>query len=184
MKSIRTFLGVLLVLLPTANVTASGPAGLYAILEKVSFEPNEQSPERMKIWGAFAFVEGGNPSTGAVAAPQRGYLYFTLSPSTEAQAQIIKKEWADLKAVAGKSQAIAFGNWSYIGAFQTDKPNQIFVTVQDGARSFRGIPLRVYNETHANPEPAPYLTNTGIVKLPETGSHATIVKLLKESLKR
>jgi hypothetical protein len=28
------------------------------------------------------------------------------------------KEWSDLKAVAGTGQAVAFGRWGYIGAFE------------------------------------------------------------------
>jgi len=184
MKSARTLLIVLACLPAAANLAASGPVGVFALLEKVAFEPSEQSPDRIKLWGAFSCADGGIQYSGAAAAPLRGYLYFTMPSVTEAQARAIRNEWSDLKAVAGTGQAIAFGNWGYIGTFSTSEPNQIFVTVQVAERSFRGIALRVYNESQTAAEPAPYVTNTGIVKIPDSGSHAAIVKRLKDSLRR
>ena len=41
-----------------APLKASGPLGIYGIVEKVVFEPNEQAPERIQLWGAFAYVDG------------------------------------------------------------------------------------------------------------------------------
>src|ERR1044072_3600220 len=50
---------------------ASDPVGIYALVDKVVFEPNETSPERIQIWGAFAIAEG-NGDTYRNA--ERGYL--------------------------------------------------------------------------------------------------------------
>ena len=99
---------VLFVLLTGARLSASGPVGIYGIVEKVVFEPNEQSPERIQVWGAFAYVDGGANSGLAVSSVKRGYLYFRLPASNVASArdvEAVKTEWADLKAVAGTGQA-------------------------------------------------------------------------------
>src|SRR5688572_14319300 len=78
-------------------VSASGPLGIYAIVEKVVFEPSEASPERIQVWGAFSYVEGPIPDgVMVVSRAQRGYMYFKL-PSAGAQAEreatMIKNEW-------------------------------------------------------------------------------------------
>src|SRR5579864_4946134 len=96
MKAARA-IGVLVILLAASDLIASGPVGIYGIVEKVVFEPNEKSTERIQIWGVFAFVDGGVSRPGATTKPQRGYLYFTL-PSGNDQAAA-KTEWGDLKAV-------------------------------------------------------------------------------------
>ena len=108
-----------------SRLTASGPIGIYGIVEKVVFEPNERSPERIQVWGAFAYVDGGANSGLAVSAVKRGYLYFRLPLPGVANARdidAVKKEWADLKAVAGTGQAIGFGSWGYIGSFAGLQP--------------------------------------------------------------
>ena len=114
MKASKTILVVLSLLAGAAHLMASGPLGIYGIVEKVAFEPNETAPERIQVWGAFAYVEGASAQGLTVTAAKRGYLYFRMNPS---QADAIRKEWADLKAVAGTAQAIGFGQWFYIGGF-------------------------------------------------------------------
>ncbi len=84
---------------------ASDPIGIYGIVEKVVFEPSESSPQRIQIWGAFALTDGQGGD--AYLPPQRGYLYYTITPGKE---DICRKEWADLKAVAGTGQGIGFGS--------------------------------------------------------------------------
>ena len=58
MKSLKTALAVL-VLFAAGDLIASGPVGIYAMVDKVVFEPNDTAPERIQIWGAFALVDGG-----------------------------------------------------------------------------------------------------------------------------
>jgi hypothetical protein len=82
---------------------ASDPIGIYAIVERVVFEPSESAPQRIQIWGAFALAHG----VASYRDPQRGYLYYTMTPGKE---DICRKEWSDLKAVAGTGQGIAFGS--------------------------------------------------------------------------
>src|SRR5262245_872070 len=88
----------------TIDLRASDPIGIYAVVENVVFEPNESAPERIQVWGAFA-ISDGKPGDN-YQKPQRGYLYLTLPPGGEPSA---KKEWADLKRIAGTGQAIGFG---------------------------------------------------------------------------
>ena len=170
---------LVVVILSTINVSASGPAGVFAVVEKVVFEPNEQAPERIQLWGAFAFVAGG--IKGSFTAPaQRGYLYFNI-PSTVSpqQRETIKKEWADLKAVAGTTQGVAFGDWFYVGDFSNANSRQIYAPNGTGTAG-----IVVHANTASRPAPVPYSLNTGIVKLAATGSHAAAVEQLRALLKK
>jgi hypothetical protein len=176
---------VLLVLLAGAvNLRASGPLGIYGIVEKVIFEPNEQSPERIQVWGAFAYVEGGVGAQGlTISAAKRGYLYFRLDGSADA---VVRNEWADLKSVAGTGQAVGFGRWGYIGGFgglnpdaATRNPPYILERAPGNPRT----DLRVRPAAEPPTAPALYQTDSGVVKLSETGSHAAIVKQLKAALR-
>src|SRR5688500_8246933 len=112
MTTRKLILAFVVLLAGAVNLGASGPLGIYGIVEKVVFEPNEQSPERIQVWGAFAYVDGGVGSSLTVSAPKRGYLYFRLGSSADS---LVKNEWADLKSVAGTGQAVGFGRWGYIG---------------------------------------------------------------------
>jgi hypothetical protein len=85
---------------------ASSPFGIYAIVDKVVFEPSETAPERIQIWGVF--VVPAPMSTSRHGAPQRGFLYYRTAPGRE---ETTRKEWADLKTVAGTGQTIAFAQY-------------------------------------------------------------------------
>src|SRR5436190_15332761 len=83
---------------------ASDPVGVYALVDKVVFEPNEKNPERIQSRGAFAIAEGyGYTYKNA----ERGYLYYKMNPD---KPNACRNEWADLKAVAGTGQLVAFGS--------------------------------------------------------------------------
>jgi hypothetical protein len=103
-KSTLLVLFCAVLLLTAVELRASDPVGIYALVEKVVLEPNDSSPQKIQVWGAFAFADDQNGDGYVV--PQRGYLYFTLLQGKE---EICKKEWADLKAVAGTSQGVGFG---------------------------------------------------------------------------
>jgi hypothetical protein len=159
------------------DLLASGQAGIYGIVERVGFEPNERSPERIQVWGAFALIErmpapvSGTSMTTVdgqfftnwvYRQPTRGYLYFKLPPAI-ADAVNARREWADLAAVAGTRQAIAFGNWDRTRG-------DAMMTVRSGA---------------SRPaDPDVYYTDVGIAKLAATGSHAGIVADLRKLLDR
>ena len=183
---------LLLLLSVVPAVQASGPIGIYGIVERVVFEPSEQSPQRIRVFGAFALVDGGVNNPVGTSIPRRGFLYFSLPEDRNLQ-QAVRAEWADLKAVAGTGQAVGFGNYGYIGAFsglQTDSPNGS-PPRSTPPYTLRPVPgggaqadLWVQPESKQAAEPVIYSTNSGIVKLSEQGSHAAIVSQLKQALAR
>jgi len=83
---------------------ASDPIGIYALINKVVLEPSETMPERIQVWGDFTLAMGHNDQ---YAPPKSGYLYFKLNPE---KPEVCRKEWADLKSVAGTDQVVGFGN--------------------------------------------------------------------------
>lgn len=191
----RTLSAIVVVLFAAVHLSASGPLGIYGIVEKVVFEPNEASAERIQVWGAFAYVDDGDVRIVRLVAStaKRGYLYFKLRSSipgftSESEVAAIKKEWADLKAVAGTGQPVGFGRWGYIAGFSSLQPDArptapsfVYERKPQGGES---ADLRVRPASEAPTAPATYQTNTGVVKLNEQGSHAAIVKELKEALRR
>jgi len=100
----RTMFLAAAVALAAASAGASDPVGVYALIDRVVLEPGEGAPERIQIWGAFALA-AGRPGDQYQPA-QRGYLYYALDPAKQ---EICRKEWADLRSVAGTGQAIGFG---------------------------------------------------------------------------
>ncbi|HET9943803.1 MAG TPA: hypothetical protein VFR05_10695 [Terriglobia bacterium] len=192
----RRFFPVLLVLLGVVNLQASGPVGVYGIVERVVFEPNERAPGRIQVWGAFAYADGAAGSLN-ISPAKRGYLYFTVPNRNEGTNRVGPSaelaEWNDLKAVAGTGQAIAFGRWSYSGKFAALDPDagptiwsanlpKIFETPPGGIPSMTD--MRVRSETERPTSPATYQTNAGIVKLSDQGAYANLVKELRAALKR
>ena len=83
--------------------SASGPIAVYALVDKVAFEPNADKPERIRISGVFIVAE---ERSDVYSAPQRGYLYFALPKQNE---ELARREWADLKSVAGTRQVVGLG---------------------------------------------------------------------------
>ncbi len=78
--------------------------GIYASIDKVVFEPNDTAPERIQIWGAFTLAVNENRNDYQPA--KRGYLYYALKPGKE---EMCRREWADLKRIAGSESIIGFG---------------------------------------------------------------------------
>lgn len=193
-------------------LSASGPVGFYGIVERVVFEPDSTAPQRIQVWGVFAYANGCSPRAVASGAPaecsvasasaaaqsagvssvERGYLYFTMPTvtpglTTEADVNLVKREWADLHAVAGTGQAIGFGRWGYIGPFGQMSPDRKAQTYENVIRptGHRGgdiTDLRVRPAAEVPGSPATYQTNAGIVRLSDRGSHADIVRLLRNQL--
>ncbi len=186
MRASRILL-IALLLCTMRTLSASGPLGVYGIVEKAVFEPSERAPERVQLWGAFAYVDGMSSTT--VSTAHRGYLYFRLpavgDEFTQSQIDVIKNEWADLKSVVGTGQAVAFGRWGYIGGFGAIDPSTRSRTppyILEHNPSNDLTDLRVRPATEPPAAPALYQTNTGVVKL-TMSSHAAIVKLLQDALK-
>ena len=176
---------VILVFALTATVSASvRDIQIYAMIESVEFEPSELAPQRIRIYGAFAFLSTNQQPTAALRpgpyAPERGYLYFKL-PEAKTVQTAAKKEWADLKALAGTGQAITFGSWTsgYWGISSYTERRNGFV-----APSKSGEALLVYTKADGSTQPITYTMDTGIVKLSKTGPYSALVQQLKDTLKK
>jgi hypothetical protein len=179
-------------LLAVGPLSASGPLGIYGIVERVVFEPNETAPERVQVWGAFAYADGVGDQGLNVSPAARGYLYFkgpdvASGAATPRDVENAKTEWADLKKVAGTGQVVGFGAWGYIGGFSALKPegptSGPSVILARSPRGGTSIDMRVRPASEKPVSPATYQTNAGIVKLSEQGSHAAIVRQLRDALK-
>jgi hypothetical protein len=175
------------VLIGVNGLSASGPIGIFGLIEKVVFEPNEPGAERVQVWGSFAYVEGGTGRATAASVARGGYLYFRLDPqATPAQRDTVRTEWADLKAVAGTSQVVGFGNWGYIGGFGGLDPSVRSTTPPYILEMYPGrgemTDLRVRPASESPASPAVYQTNAGVVKISDQGNHAAVVKALKAAL--
>jgi hypothetical protein len=95
----------------TGIAHASGPIAVYALVDRVEFEPSSGKPERIRISGVFIEAEDNNSGDShrhstVYSAPQRGYLYYELPKGNE---ELARREWADLKSVAGTRQVVGFG---------------------------------------------------------------------------
>lgn len=203
MKVARGSLIVALALAVLATTaSASGPVGIYGIVERVVFEPASESPERVQVWGVFAYVNGCGPYQGwttsapvecsigaradatvGISSVRRGYLYFKVPDVaagvfTPVDVDLVRREWRDLAAVAGTGQAVAFGRWGFVGNFTT--LNAYERAPQGGAAT----DLRVRPGTETPVSPSTYQTNAGVVRLSPQGGHARIVELLRAALPR
>ena len=88
-------------------VHASGPIGVYALVDKVTFEPNSDRPERIRISGVFIAAEETRDNSTVYSTPQRGYLYLALPKNNQ---DLVRREWADLRTIAGTRQVIGLGS--------------------------------------------------------------------------
>jgi len=181
--------GILVSLSLVAAMTAlasGGQAGIYGIISKVVLEPNDSRPERVQIWGTFTLVDGSNAGQGATLTPKRGYLYFNLPTEINAK-EAAMKEVSDFRAIAGTGQAVGFGKFGYIGAFNDDliqprvdaKSRPPYI-LNGGGAGFNGshAAVLVRPESAPSSDPETYPLNMGLIKISPTGSLAAIVKQL------
>lgn len=108
---------VLAITLCPGVVNASGPIAVYALVDKVAFEPSAEKPERIRIDGVF--ITTGQRSD-EYSEPQRGYLFFGLPRDND---ELALREWADLKSVAGTHQVVGFGS-SWGAKVRVRKPDE------------------------------------------------------------
>jgi hypothetical protein len=87
----------------TARLHASNPVAVYARIDRVVLAPDAKTPDTIQIFGVFSVAVPANGNDYQPAA--RGYLYLKLSGNE----QLARREWADLKSVAGTGQIVAFG---------------------------------------------------------------------------
>jgi len=95
-----------------AGAVPSDPMGVYCILDKVVLEP-ETEPLRAQLWGVCAIANTNDWYFQPVA---RGYFYYSIPQGKD---QIVLREWADLKSVAGTGEAVGFGRrYQPVGRFR------------------------------------------------------------------
>lgn len=83
---------------------ASGPIAVYAVIEKVVLGPSAKAPVHAQVWGTFMVAKG---STGrAFRGPVYGFFYYAAPSGKE---DVCRKEWADLKKMAGTGKVVGFG---------------------------------------------------------------------------
>jgi hypothetical protein len=69
------------------------------------FDQDGPSPNTVRVSGVFVLPVP--MSSGSYKPPQRGYLYFRVPPGAE-QAALTRKDWAQIKSVAGTGQVVGF----------------------------------------------------------------------------
>lgn len=87
-----------------AVLDASDRIGVYALVDKVVFEPTADNPERIQIWGAFTIAKRSDRDN--YDPVQRGYLYFTAASDKK----LARAEWNDLRTLAGTRQIVGFSS--------------------------------------------------------------------------
>ena len=108
----RSILIILALVAATTRLYASDPIGIYGVVDKVVFEPNESNPSAVQIWGAFALAVPRSPNgvrnvpAGSFGSEQggdlyssiqKGYLYYSCPASKQTACA---NEWSDLKMSA------------------------------------------------------------------------------------
>jgi hypothetical protein len=149
MKRSRFVTGILAGLAVTAAVAlqASDRVAVYAKVDRVVLAPDASAPKTIQVFGVFSVAKPGNPND--YQAPAKGYLYFTLAGDDA----LARREWADLKAVAGTGQIVALGNRYSMRA-------------------------RVRGEKDAPASPDAYTTDVGLTKIEGRTDYAPIKALI------
>jgi hypothetical protein len=183
MNAVRVVVVIACLLSASMPVLASGPLGICAVIERVEFEPGADAPEHVRLHGAFAFYDGSVGQPAGFTAPVRGYLYFRLP--TRADAELARREWADLAAVAGTGEAVAFGAYGYIGEFENITADSLGNTGAGGYTLGFGLGVQaVRPDSLEAADPAEYIPgDMGVVRL-GTGNYDDIVTELKALLDR
>ena len=165
---------MILAALNIGTVRASGPVGVYALIDKVTMEPNAENPERILIYGVFSIRAGENQ--GSFQAPQRGYLYYTLPSGGILPAggnrALILREWSDLKAAAGTRTVIAFGGTSFADFVADPKGGPLHTPPP-----YHPPLLRKTGDKPANPDP--YETGAGLSKMRSDTDYEPVKSLVE-----
>src|SRR4029453_11411541 len=99
----RLFAALGLLMAAVAAPLASDPVSVYAKVDRVVLEPDGEAPTAIQVWGVFSIAAATRGSDYQPAA--RGYPYFNVGRN----AVMARREWNDLKQVAGTGQVVAFG---------------------------------------------------------------------------
>jgi hypothetical protein len=94
--------GLIAALAIVVEARAGGPPPVCMVVDKLIFEPNQEAPTRVQIWGTFSFLKK-NTTYGE---PVQGYLYYALAKGKEEQC---RQEWARLEKLVADKHVVAFG---------------------------------------------------------------------------
>lgn len=120
-----------------AALPFSDQVGIYALVNKVTFRPNEKNAKSIRVHGAFAVAEARNGNY--YKSPKWGTIDFHLD---QEKADQCRKQWADLSATAGSGGIVGFGfryrqrNVEVSQAGEKQRPSVIF-QVGMGVRRIR-----------------------------------------------
>lgn len=140
---------VLLILAAGVPGQASDRVAVYAKVDRVVLDPAASGePDTIQVWGVFSIAQANNPNDYRPAVS--GYLCYRLPANRD----VARREWADLKQIAGSNQLVAFGSrWD-------------------------GTPrLRAAGERPANPDE--YSLNTGLIKMQGQTDYAPVRALVE-----
>jgi hypothetical protein len=101
MKRITCLATLVIALACSMEARAGGPPPVYMVIDKVVFEPNENAPTRVQIWGTFSLREGNS-----YESPVGGYLYYAAATES---LEKCRNEWAVLKKMTNKKLLVSFG---------------------------------------------------------------------------
>jgi len=88
----------------TLPLRVADPVGVYCMIEHVTVEPATGDPERIQVWGVFAFADG--PRGDGYGAVKRGYTYYSCPAGQRATC---KNDWADLLWFKGSGKGVGYG---------------------------------------------------------------------------
>jgi hypothetical protein len=142
------------VILAAAPVRTADPVGVYGMIERLQFEPAGGDPDRIQVWGVFAFADdAAHDGYGAV---QRGYMYYACPADKRA---VCRNDWEDFRWFSGTGKGVGYG-----------------------LRSAPVGRLRKSTEPPASPDPYP--VRGGIVKVESKDpAYVDLVARLKAALK-
>jgi hypothetical protein len=147
MPKTRLLAAVLAICCVVVVARASDRVAVYAKVDRVVLEPNGDAPNTIQIWGVFSVAQKNDPNDYLPAS--KGYLYYALAGNVD----VVRREWADLKSVAGTGEFVAFGS------------------------RWEGVP-RVRQSTEAPANPDRYSINTGVTKVRGRTDYAPIRALV------
>jgi hypothetical protein len=97
---------LMLAVAAVAVPSASDRVAVYARVDRVVLEPNDVAPATIQVWGVFSLANVSHGSMTDYHPAARGYLYYRVRDNQA----LVRREWADLKQVAGTGQIVAFGS--------------------------------------------------------------------------
>lgn len=140
-----TTLAVLIVVWGFADrVSASDHTGIYAVIEEVTITGAGTVDETVRMRGVFSLATGRNE----YKPPIYGDMLFRLKKGDE---EICRKEWADLKRMAGTGQVVAFSGRYLRRTRDYAELGRVYKPGQEPAKSGEAL--------------TPYSSNIGVQKV-------------------